>query len=162
MSKIKYPVTPAIRFLREHQVLYDPKEYHYVEHGGTVQSALCLGVEEHTVIKTIVLQNEHKQGLIVLMHGDKHISTRKLARDLGMKHIEPASPQQANKWTGYLVGGMSPFGNKAGLPVYVEESIYALSVIYINGGKRGFLVAIKPQDLACLQPHSVQVATDID
>jgi Cys-tRNA(Pro) deacylase len=161
MSKIKYPVTAAIRFLREHQVSFEPKEYTYVEHGGTAQSALSLGVAEHAVIKTIVLQNEHKQGLIVLMHGDRHISTRKLARDLGMKHIEPASPQQANKWTGYLVGGTSPFGNKADLPVYVEESIYALPRIYINGGKRGFLVEMCPQDLICLQPRSVQVATEI-
>ncbi len=162
MSKVKYPVTAAIRFLREHNVVFEPKEYAYVEHGGTAQSALTLGVPEHAVIKTIVLQNEHKQGLIVLMHGDKHISTRKLARDLGMKHIEPASPQQANKWTGYLVGGTSPFGNKSGLPVYVEESIYALPMIYINGGKRGFLVAMHPADLACLQPQSVQVATDVN
>ena len=160
MSKIKYPVTAAIRFLREHEVIFDPKEYPYAEHGGTAHSAACLGVDEHAVIKTIVLQNEHKQGLIVLMHGDKQISTRKLARDLNMKHIEPAGPQQANKWTGYLVGGTSPFGNKASLPVYVEESIYTLPLIYINGGKRGFLVAIYPSDLACLQPQSVHVATD--
>ena len=94
------------------------------------------------------------------MHGDKHISTRNLARELGMKHIEPAQPNQANKWTGYLVGGTSPFGTKTQLPVYVEESIYSLPTIYINGGKRGFLVAISPQDLAPLNHTSVHVATE--
>ncbi|WP_066570030.1 YbaK/EbsC family protein [Snodgrassella sp. CFCC 13594] len=161
MSKNKFPVTPAIRFLRAHDVVFEPREYPYVAHGGTAQSAVCLGVDEHAVIKTIVLQNEHKQGLIVLMHGDKHISTRQLARDLDMKHIEPASPEQANKWTGYLVGGTSPFGNKAGLPVYVEATIYDLPEIYINGGKRGFLVAMAPQGLQSLQPQSVHVATDV-
>lgn len=161
MSKNKFPVTPAIRFLRAHQVAFVPREYPYVEHGGTAQSAACLGVDEHAVIKTIVLQNEQQHGLIVLMHGDKHISTRQLARDLAMKHIEPASPQQANKWTGYLVGGTSPFGTRTALPVYVETSIYALPEIYINGGKRGFLVVMAPEELRCLQPVSVSVATDI-
>lgn len=161
MAKSKFPVTAAIRFLRDHHIQYEEHEYPYVAHGGTAQSALCLGVDEHAVIKTIVLQNEHKQGLIVLMHGDKHISTRNLARELGMKHIVPASPEQASKWTGYLVGGTSPFGNKANLPVYVEHSIYDLPLIYINGGKRGFLVAIEPASLACLHPESVQVATDL-
>lgn len=160
MAKDKFPVTAAIRFLRQHQVNFEPREYSYEERGGTHHSALCLGVDEHAVIKTIVLQNEYKQGLIVLMHGDKQISTRNLARQLGMKHIEPASPQQANKWTGYLVGGTSPFGNKAGLPVYVEHSIYDLPEIYINGGKRGFLVVMKPAGLVCLQPKSVSVATE--
>lgn len=161
MSKNKFPVTPAIRFLRAHQVDFEPREYPYVEHGGTAQSALCLGVDEHAVIKTIVLQNEQQHGLIVLMHGDKHISTRQLARDLAMKHIEPATPQQANKWTGYLVGGTSPFGTKTALPVYVESTIYDLPNIYINGGKRGFLVVMSPADLSCLQPKSVAVATEL-
>lgn len=160
MSKEKYPVTPAIRFLRAHTISFEPHEYPYVPHGGTAQSAQCLGVSEHAVIKTIVLQNEKKQGLIVLMHGDKHISTRNLARDLGMKHIEPASPEQANKWTGYLVGGTSPFGHKAGLPVYVEASIFALPKIYINGGKRGFLVSLSPEALLSLNPQRVHVATE--
>ena len=117
-------------------------------------------MDEHAVVKTIVLENDKKQGLICIMHGDKHISTRNLARELGMKHIEPAQPNQANKWTGYLVGGTSPFGTKTALPVFVEESIYALPTIYINGGKRGFLVAIAPQDLAPLNPTSVHVATE--
>ena len=119
-----------------------------------------MGVDEHHVIKTIVCENEKKQGMIVLMHGDKHISTRQLARDLGMKHIDAADPKQANKWTGYLVGGTSPFGTKTALPVYVEQSIWDLDTIYINGGKRGFLVALAPAALKSLNPLSVNVATD--
>lgn len=158
MSKPNYPITSAIRFLREHHIEFETFLYDYVEHGGTAHSAQCLGVNEHEVIKTIVLQNEQKQGLIVLMHGDKQISTRHLARQLGMKHIDPATPQQANKWTGYLVGGTSPFGTKTALPVYVENSILALPKIYINGGKRGFLVAISPEVLQILQPTAVSVA----
>lgn len=161
MAKPNYPITPAIRFLREHQIDFTPHLYDYVEHGGTAHSAECLGVEEHAVIKTIVLQNENKQGLIVLMHGDKHISTRNLARQLNMKHIEPTNPNQANKWTGYLVGGTSPFGTKTRLPVYVEHTILSLPTIYINGGKRGFLVAIAPTALQSLNPQLVDVATEI-
>ncbi|EGZ45227.1 YbaK/ebsC protein [Neisseria wadsworthii 9715] len=160
MAKPDYPVTPAVRFLREHNIHFEPKLYDYVEHGGTAHSAACLGVAEHAVVKTIVLQNEEKKGLIVLMHGDKQISTRNLARTLGMKHIDPADPKQANKWTGFLVGGTSPFGTKTALPVYVEESIWALDTIYINGGKRGFLVAVSPQALQTLNPVSVNVAVD--
>lgn len=158
MSKHKYPVTPAVRFLRAQSLDFAPHEYDYVEHGGTAHSAACLGVDEHCVIKTIVLANEHKQGLMVLMHGDQQISTRQLARDLGMKHIEPASPAQAQKWTGYLFGGTSPFGSKTALPVYVEAGIWALPQIYINGGKRGFLVSLAPAALHSLAPQTVRVA----
>ena len=158
MSKEKYPVTPAIRFLREHHIAYEPHVFAYEEHGGTAQTAAELGLNEHQVIKTIVLANEAKHGLIVLMHGDREISTRNLARQLGMKHIEPADPQQANKWTGYLVGGTSPFGCKSPLPVYVERSILNLPLIYINGGKRGFLVSLPPAALASLNAQPVDVA----
>lgn len=161
MAKQDYPVTQAIRFLRSHGVQFVPHLYDYEERGGTAHSAQCLEVDEHQVIKTIVCENEKKQGLIVLMHGDKHISTRQLARDLGMKHIEPADPKQANKWTGYLVGGTSPFGTKVALPVYIEASILALDTIYINGGKRGFLVQMTAQDLQVLQPQAVNVAVDV-
>ena len=160
MSKPDYPVTPAVRFLRQQKMDFRPMLYEYVEHGGTAHSAAQLGVAEHAVIKTIVLQDEQKKGLIVLMHGDKHISTRNLARDLGKKHIEPADPKQANKWTGYLVGGTSPFGCKTALPVYVERTIWQLDTIYINGGKRGFLVAVPPAALQSLQPTDVSVAVD--
>ncbi|AUZ04650.1 Cys-tRNA(Pro) deacylase [Vitreoscilla sp. C1] len=160
MAKNDYPVTQAVRFLRSKQVIFTPHLYDYEERGGTAHSAACLGVDEHIVIKTIVCENEKKQGLIVLMHGDKHISTRQLARELGMKHIEPADSKHANKWTGYLVGGTSPFGSKMVLPVYVEASILDLDTIYINGGKRGFLVAMQAQDLAVLNPQAVNVAVD--
>lgn len=158
MSKPDYPVTAAIRFLRMHQIAFTPHLYPYREHGGTAHSAACLGVDEHCVIKTIVLQNEHKQGLFMLMHGDRQISTRNLARSLHMKHIEPATPQQANRWTGYLVGGTSPFGSKTLLPVYVQSSILQLDTIYINGGKRGFLVSLPPAALSALSAQSVDAA----
>ena len=161
MAKQDFPVTQAIRFLRSHNVAFEPRLYEYEERGGTAHSAECLGVDEHHVIKTIVCENEKKQGMIVLMHSDKHISTRQLARDLGMKHIDAADPKQANKWTGYLVGGTSPFGTKTVLPVYVEASILALDTIYINGGKRGFLVVMQAADLQVLQPVAVNVAVDV-
>ena len=113
MSKAEYPVTQAVRFLRSKKIDFVPYVYAYEEHGGTARFAECTGKPEHQVIKTIVLQDEHKKGLVVLMHGDKHISTRNLARELGLKHIEPATADQAAKWTGYLVGGTSPFGDES-------------------------------------------------
>ena len=160
MAKSDYPITASIRFLRNHNIDFQPYLYDYVEHGGTAHSAECLGVDEHSVIKTIVLQNDKKQGLIVLMHGGKHISTRNLARQLNMKHIDPTDPNQATRWTGFLVGGTSPFGTKTALPVFVERSVWDLPVIYINGGKRGFLVAVSPNALNSLNPQSVDVAID--
>lgn len=158
MSKKSYPITPAVRFLREHQIAFEPHLYDYEDHGGTALSAKALNVDEHCVIKTIILQDDKKHGLICLMHGDKEISTRQLARIIGARHIEPANPTQANKWSGYLVGGTSPFGCKTALPIYVESSILPLPRIYINGGKRGFLVEIAASDLAILQPQLVEVA----
>lgn len=160
MSKADYPVTAGVRFLRAHKIDFQPLLYAYEEHGGTAQIAEVFGLDHHQVIKTIVLQNEQKQGLIVLMHGDKHTSTRNLARELGMKHIEPADPKQANKWTGYLVGGTTPFGSKTALPVYVEHTVWDLDAVYINGGKRGFAVKIQPQALQTLNPQTVHVAVD--
>lgn len=161
MAKDKFPTTQAIRFLKQHKVAYEPFLYEYEARGGTAHSAQCLGVAEHVVIKTIVLQTEDKQGLVVLMHGDKHISTRQLARDLGCKHIEPASPEQANKWSGYMVGGTSPFGLKTALPIYAEASIFELPEFHINGGKRGFLVKTTPEALRALGAKPVSVAVDV-
>lgn len=158
MSKSNYPVTPAVRVLREHGIVFEPFVYQYEEHGGTAQFAQLFGKDEHQVVKTIVLQDENKRGMMVLMHGDKQISTRNLARELGVKHIEPCTPAQANKWTGYLVGGTTPFGSKTRLPVYVERSVMELETIYINGGKRGFIVGIPPADLKILEPKTVDVA----
>ena len=160
MSKAEYPVTQAVRFLRSNKIDFVPYVYAYEEYGGTARFAECTGKPEHQVIKTIVLQDEYKKGLVVLMHGDKHISTRNLARELGLKHIEPATADQAAKWTGYLVGGTSPFGMKTALPVYMEESIWALDEIFINGGKRGFIVGMKPENLRTLNPQDVHVAVD--
>ena len=157
MSK-KHPTTPAIRFLRQNGVAFLPFEYDYVEHGGTSHSAQELGVDEHCVIKTIVLQDENKQAMIVLMHGDCEISTRNMARTIGVKHIETVKPETVTKLTGYMVGGCSPFGTKQALPVYVEKTILDLPEIYINGGKRGFLVKIKAEDLHILKPIAVEVA----
>jgi Cys-tRNA(Pro) deacylase len=139
-----YPVTPAVRFLREHRVDFVPHLYDYVEKGGTRESAKQLGVDEHAVIKTLVFETNEKKPLIVLMHGDRHVSTKNLARHLGVKSVEPVTPEKASKLTGYLVGGTSPFGTRTSVPVYVESTILDLEKIYINGGKRGFLVEIEP------------------
>ena len=140
------PITQAVRALRAAKVDFTPHLYAYVERGGTRASSEALGVDEHRVVKTIVLEaiGQRKQPLIVLMHGDREISTQKLARLLGVKDVVAASEAAVQKYTGYLPGGTSPFGTKTQLPVYVEETILALDRIYINGGKRGFLVEIDP------------------
>lgn len=142
-----YPVTPAVRYLREKMVQFVPHLYDYVEKGGTAESANQLGVAEHAVVKTLVFETNEKKPLIVLMHGDRQVSTKNLARHIGVKSVEPATPEKASKLTGYLVGGTSPFGTRTEMPVYVERSIFDLEKIYINGGKRGFLVAVDPGDL---------------
>jgi Cys-tRNA(Pro) deacylase len=161
MSKEKFPVTPATRFLREHQIEFTGYLYRYEEHGGTAHSATCLGVEEHDVIKTLVLEDERSQPLIVLMHGDRKVSTRALARLLGAKTITPCAPAVANKHTGYLIGGTSPFGVRKTMPVSMEASILDLPLIFINGGKRGFLVSLPPTELQrLLQPTLVNVAVE--
>ena len=136
--------TPATQFLRRHGVSYTEHVYDYVEHGGTAESARQLGVAEHAVIKTLVMQDEHARPLIVLMHGDKQVSTKNLARQIGVKSIEPCTPETAQRHSGYQVGGTSPFGTKKALPVYVEATALALPRICINGGRRGYLVGIAP------------------
>jgi Cys-tRNA(Pro) deacylase len=141
---VDFPITQAVRFLREKKIDFVPWLYGYVEKGGTRESAKQLGVDEHAVVKTIVFETNEKKPLIVLMHGDREVSTKNLARFLNVKSVESASPEKASKWTGYLVGGTSPFGTKTKMPVYVEQSIFDLEKIYINGGKRGFLVEIDP------------------
>ncbi|MGE4543753.1 MAG: Cys-tRNA(Pro) deacylase [Pedobacter sp.] len=159
MAKQKLPVTPAIRMLRQHDIPFTGHLYAYEDHGGTAVCARELGVDEHAVIKTLILETDQKEPLIVLMHGDCEISTKELARLLGTKQITPCSPQTADRHSGYQVGGTSPFGTRKSMPVYMEETIAELPVIYINGGKRGFLVAITPQDLIkVLQPGMVRVA----
>lgn len=160
MSKSEdFPITQAVRTLRSAKVGFTPHLYDYVEHGGTAHSAACLGVDEHTVIKTIVLEDERKQPLICLQHGDREVSTKNLARAMGCKTITPCTPEVASRHTGYLVGGTSPFGTRKPIPIYLQESISALPRIYINGGKRGFLVGIAAADLVrVLKPTLVDAA----
>lgn len=156
-----YPITSAVRFLREKGVAFEPHLYDYVEHGGTRHSAEELGVDEHAVVKTLVMETDARKPLIVLMHGDREVSTRQLARVLGVKSIHPCDFAQAQKHTGYLVGGTSPFGTRAHLPVYAEQTIFDLPKIYINGGKRGFLVSIDPGVLReVLKVEEVEVAIE--
>jgi Cys-tRNA(Pro) deacylase len=159
MAKEKFPVTTAIRTLREGKILFTEHLYPYEEKGGTATSARELGVAEHCVIKTLIMEDDKKKPLIILMHGDCQVSTKELARQISARSVVPCTPEAANRYTGYLVGGTSPFGTKQSLPVYVEASILELERIYINGGKRGFLVALAPQDLVKrLKPTPVTVA----
>lgn len=159
MAKEKIPVTSAIRYLRSENVAFSEHLYHYEEKGGTAVSARELGVDEHAVIKTLVMEDERKNPLLVLMHGDCQVSTKELARVMGVKLVTPCSPEAANRHSGYLVGGTSPFGTKKPLPVYLEESIAALAKIYLNGGKRGFLVGLDPAEVVrVLRPVLVKVA----
>lgn len=144
------PVTQAVRILRAAKVAFSPHLYDYMERGGTAHSAAALGVDEHTVIKTIVLEDEAKQPLIFLQHGDLEVSTKNLARIRGCKTITPCSPDTAHRHTGYVVGGTSPFGTRKSLPIYAERSICELARVYINGGRRGFLVGIDPSVIIAL------------
>ena len=144
---MNYPITPAIRLLREKKVAFEPHLFDYVEKGGTKHSAAVLGLNEHSVIKTLVFETNEKKPLIVLMHGDLQVSTKELARIIQVKTIAPVTPEKATKLTGYLVGGTSPFGVKTKMPIYVEKTIFDLDNIYINGGKRGFLVEIESKVL---------------
>ncbi|WP_303850709.1 Cys-tRNA(Pro) deacylase [Seleniivibrio woodruffii] len=161
MSKEKFPVTQAVRVLRDNKAEFEPHLYEYVEKGGTKHSSAALGADIHTVIKTIILEDETKTPIVVLMHGDREISLKKLARDINVKVLKPCEPDTANKHTGYLVGGTSPFGTKRAMKVYMEKTIADLPRIYINGGKRGFLVNIATSDMMrILKPEEVEVAID--
>ena len=151
--------TPATQFLRKHGVAFTEHPYPYEEHGGTAVSARELGVAEHAVIKTLVMQDEAAKPLIVLMHGDCKVSTKELARQIPCKKVEPCKPEVANRHTGFLVGGTSPFGTRKAMPVYVEKTILDLPAIYINGGRRGYLVSMAPaQMMALLDARVVEVA----
>ncbi len=148
MSKQKHvSETQATQFLRKHQVTFGEHPYNYVDHGGTTKSARQLGVDEHHVIKTLVMEDDQAKPLIVLMHGDRTVSTKNLARQIGVKRVEPCKPEVANRHSGYLVGGTSPFGLKKAMPVYFEASILELPLIYLNGGRRGYLVSLAPDVL---------------
>lgn len=142
--------TPATQLLRRHGVAFTEHVYDYVDHGGTAESSRQLGVDEHAVVKTLVMQDDKAQPLVVLMHGDRQVSTKNLARAIGAKAVEPCRPEVAQRHSGYLVGGTSPFGTKKAMPVYVEAGVLALPRILINGGRRGYLVGIEPQVLTTL------------
>jgi Cys-tRNA(Pro) deacylase len=151
--------TPAIHFLRKHGVVFTEHPYRYEERGGTRVSARELGVDEHIVIKTLVMQDEQKRPLIVLMHGDREVSTKQLARQIRCKAIVPCDPLVAERHTGYQVGGTSPFGTRKPMPVFVERSVLALPRAYVNGGRRGLLVGLAPAELVrVLQATTVDVA----
>jgi len=151
MSKSRHvSETPATQFLRRHGVAFGEHPYDYVEHGGTGESARQLGVDEHQVVKTLVMEDEHAKPLIVLMHGDRTVSTKNLARQIGTKRVEPCKPEVANRHSGYLIGGTSPFGTRKQMPVYVESTILEMERIWLNGGRRGFLVSIEPKVLTGL------------
>ena len=152
MDRSKYPVTPAVRLLREKGIVFEPHIYAYQERGGTRRSAEELRVDEHSVIKTLVMETESREPLIVLMHGDRDVSTKELARTLGVKTVSPCDPGVAQRHTGYMVGGTSPFATRKMMNVYVEHTIFDLPEVYINGGKRGFLVSIDPVALRTLLP----------
>ena len=158
MGKENLPITPGIRVLRAAKIAYTDHLYKYEEHGGTAVSARELVVEEHTVVKTLVMEDERKHPLIVLMHGDLQVSTKELARQIGVKSVSPCTPETAEKHTGYKVGGTSPFGTRKKLPIYMEESILNLPTIYLNGGRRGYLVGVNPHDiLPLINPTFVRV-----
>jgi Cys-tRNA(Pro) deacylase len=147
MPEIDYPVTPAIRFLREKNIHFVPHIYRYEEHGGTRQFAEELGVDEHRVVKTLVFETDQEKPLLVLMHGDREVSSKQMARIIGVKQVTPCDARNALRYTGYQFGGTSPFGTRHRLPVYAEKTIFDLPTIYINGGKRGFIIEVNPSDL---------------
>jgi Cys-tRNA(Pro) deacylase len=157
----KTPSTPATRLLRERGVPYTEHLYRYEDRGGTRVSARELAVQEHAVVKTLVMEDDSREPLLVLMHGDREVSVKALARLLGRKSIQPCKPEVANRHSGYQVGGTSPFATRRRMPVYVERSILDLPTIYVNGGSRGFLVGLAPADLArVLEPTLVDVGTE--
>ncbi|QKS29886.1 MAG: aminoacyl-tRNA deacylase [Candidatus Accumulibacter similis] len=159
MASNRLPVSPAIRFLRAAGVTFSDHPYPWEQHGGTAASSRELGVDEHAVIKTLIMEDERRQPLIVLMHGDREVSTQKLARRLGVKSIVPCRPEVANRHSGYLVGGTSPFATRRAMPVYLERSVLELERIFINAGRRGYLVGIAPSVLVdLLHPELVEVA----
>jgi Cys-tRNA(Pro) deacylase len=155
------PETPATEFLRQHRIAHSNHLYAYEEHGGTSVSARELNVAEHAVVKTLVMEDDAKKPLIVLMHGDRKVSTKDLARQIGTKKVAPCTPEDAHRHTGYMVGGCSPFGTRKRLPIYIEKTILDLPLIYINGGRRGYLVGVHPHDiLRVLQPKVVEVGQE--
>jgi Cys-tRNA(Pro) deacylase len=147
MSRDKHPVTNAVRVLREHGVAFTHHPYEYEERGGTAVSAREIGVDEHAVVKTLVMEDDAKKPLVMLMHGDREVSTKNLARLLGVKSVAPCEPAVADRHSGYQVGGTSPFGTRRAMPVYMQRTIGELPYVYVNGGRRGYLVGMPPAEL---------------
>ena len=161
--KDRHPATVAVRVLREHGVAFTHHPYAYVERGGTEVSARELGVSEHAVIKTLVMEDDRGNPLLVLMHGDREVSMKNLARLLGVKSIAPCAPATADRHSGYQVGGTSPFGTRRAMPVYMQRSIVELPYVYINGGRRGYLVGMAPTEIVrVLKPVLAEIATSND
>jgi Cys-tRNA(Pro) deacylase len=160
MNRDRFPVTAAVRVLREHAVAFTHHPYEYEERGGTAVSARELGVPEHQVIKTLIMEDDAKRPLVALMHGDREVSTKNLARLIGAKTVSPCAPAVADRHSGYQVGGTSPFGTRRAMPVYVQSSIGELPYLYVNGGRRGYLVGMTPSELVrVLQPVIADIAT---
>ncbi len=158
---MKGHATPATAFLAKKAVSYTEHEFEYLEHGGTSHSSAMLGVPEHEVVKTLVMETEKGEPLVVLMHGDRKVSTKELARAAGVKKIAPCKPETATRHSGYLIGGTSPFGTRKSMPIYLERSVLSLPRIYINGGRRGYLLGMDPADLVrVLSPVLVEVALE--
>ena len=156
---MKTTATPATNFLAEHHVAFTEHYFEYVEHGGTSHTSSALGVDEHHVVKTLIMETERGDPLVVLMHGDRKVSTKELARAAGVKRIFPCKPEAAQRHSGYLIGGTSPFGTRKAMPVYLERSVLDLPRIYINGGRRGYLLGMDSADLQrVLAPVLVEVA----
>lgn len=157
----KAPSTPATRMLRQQGIAYSEHLYRYEDHGGTAVPARELGVDEHAVIKTLIMEDEAGHPLIVLMHGDREVSTKALARQIGVRAVRICKPEVAQKHSGYLVGGTSPFGTRKAMPVHIEHSILEMERIYVNGGSRGFLLGLAPRDLErLLRPTTVEASLE--
>jgi Cys-tRNA(Pro) deacylase len=153
--------TPATALLAKEGVTYTEHEFQYVEHGGTSHSSTSLGVPEHQVVKTLIMEDDKGDPLVVLMHGDRKVSTKELARQAGVKRIAPCKPEAATRHSGYLIGGTSPFGTRKGMRIYLERSVLSLPRIYINGGRRGYLLGMDPAELTrVLAPKLVDVAIE--
>ena len=158
---MKHTGTPATNFLAQHGVPYTEHFYDYVEHGGTTVSSDALGVPEHEVVKTLVMETDKGDPLVVLMHGDRKVSTKELARQAGMKRIAPCKPEVATRHSGYLIGGTSPFGTRKRMPIFLERTVLELPRIYINGGRRGYLLGMEPAELVrLLAPTLVDAAIE--
>ena len=158
----KHSESPATAMLKVHAVAYTEHVYEYVEHGGTGVSSAALGVEEHHVVKTLIFEDDQRRPLCVLMHGDRKVGTKELARQIGVKRVAPCKPEDATRHSGFLVGGCSPFGLRKPMPVYLEKTILDIEKIYINGGRRGFLVGMSPNDLVRVVAPTIVSASLIE